>query len=114
MPVAWRCPFGSGQIQTSRQAGGMASARMRSIAGPVSIRSPLWSRYLNPRPHRTRRIPGAEQSALRSLGIPPVDSRAERTTILADLGFLPRDCGLSAHNWRSVVLLMLFAVVAGA
>jgi hypothetical protein len=38
------CPFGYGQIQTSRQAGGIASDRIRSIVACSVIRCPSASR----------------------------------------------------------------------
>ena len=43
-PVACRCPSGSGQIQTSSQAGGIASSRIRASVSSSSIRSPSASR----------------------------------------------------------------------
>ena len=39
-PVAWMWPRGSRQIHTSRQAGGIASARMRSIVASSVTRAP--------------------------------------------------------------------------
>src|SRR5919106_5035279 len=61
--------MGYGQIQTSFQAGGMTSARMRSRISGSRIRSPFSSRYSKPRPRRRRPKPGPEQSARLSLAI---------------------------------------------
>ncbi|HEY1852966.1 MAG TPA: hypothetical protein VGG40_00135 [Solirubrobacterales bacterium] len=44
IPVACRWPSGSGQIQTSFQAGGIASSRIRASVSSSSIRSPSASR----------------------------------------------------------------------
>ena len=66
MPVACRCPRGYGQIQTSSQAGGIPSSRMRSTTSGASIRVPSSSRYSKPLPRRRRVIPGPEQSERRS------------------------------------------------
>jgi hypothetical protein len=54
MPVAWMWPKGSGEIQTSRQAGGMTSAVIRATISASVIRSPFSSRYMKPLPQRRR------------------------------------------------------------
>jgi hypothetical protein len=61
-----------GQIQTSFQAGGMTSSRMRSSTSSSSIRSPFSSRYSNPRPRAAPEDPGLAQSLRRRRGIEAV------------------------------------------
>src|SRR6478672_3950075 len=56
------------QIHTSRHAGGIASAAIRSSTSGSSIRSPSGPRYSKPRPRRRRLTPGAAQLDRRSLG----------------------------------------------
>ena len=62
-PVAWRWPSGSGQIQTSVQAGGIASDRIRSSVSRSRIRRPSGSTYVKPRPARRRLMPGSRRSS---------------------------------------------------
>jgi hypothetical protein len=62
------------QIHTSRQAGGIASAAIRSHTSGSSMWPPSGSRYSNPRPHRRRVIPGVAQSDRRSRGIAALSS----------------------------------------
>src|SRR4051794_7565729 len=65
-------PFGHGQIQTSSHAGGMTSERTRSSVSASAIDSPVSSStYEKPRPRRTRRIPGREESERRRRGMWP-------------------------------------------
>src|SRR6266536_2463273 len=64
------CPFAHEQIQTSSHAGGIASERVRwSVSGSAIVFPVVSSTYENPRPRRTRRIPGKEQSARRRRGM---------------------------------------------
>ena len=67
IPVAWRWPRGSGEIHTSAHAGGIASARIRSIVRESRSGAPVASRYSNPRPRPRLEIPGWEQSDRLSL-----------------------------------------------
>src|SRR4051794_32354925 len=60
------CPEATGQIQTSFQAGGITSARIRSsVAGSVTGWPPA-STYVKPFPRRRRVSPGPEQETRRS------------------------------------------------
>src|SRR4051812_11530341 len=102
MPVAWMCPSGLGQIQTSSHAGGIASWTIRSIASASVTRRPSSSRYSNPLPRRRRLRPGPEQSTFRSRRATdpccPVASRlnlaADREGLLEELG---RRAGVAAR-----------------
>jgi hypothetical protein len=72
IPVACRCPVRCRQIQTSVQAGGIASSRMRPRVSSEETRSPPASMYSKPRPRRRRVIPGCEQSTRFSLATRPL------------------------------------------
>src|ERR1043166_3244805 len=79
MPVACSFAPGRGEIQTSRHAGGMRSASMRSSARASTIGSAFRSRYRNrPREPRRRQPPfGATRSWCPGTGstIAPVPGR---------------------------------------
>src|SRR5262249_54099846 len=60
VPLACKCPAGSGQIHTSAQAGGIASERIRFSSSLVSMMSPVANRQRKPWPACSRRIPGME------------------------------------------------------
>src|SRR5437763_11535123 len=51
-------PAGSGQIQTSVQAGGMARELMRWRLSRSRMRTPLGAKYIQPAPARRRVMPG--------------------------------------------------------
>src|SRR5690349_4137845 len=63
-------PLGHGLIQTSFQAGGIASATMRSRCSSSVILARSRSRYTKPRPARRRVQPGASMRTRRSLAMP--------------------------------------------
>jgi hypothetical protein len=52
------CPSASGQIQTCSQAGGITSALILASAAGSRTGAADGEKYLNPRPHRRRLIPG--------------------------------------------------------
>ena len=60
--MAWIWPCGSGEIQTSFQAGGMASALTRWSVRALVMTAPDGSRYRKLPSRRTRVIPGPRGS----------------------------------------------------
>ena len=65
-PVAWRWPFGDGQIQTSVQAGGIASLRIRASVSSSLMTVPSGALKTHPSVAISRRIPGETSVTYRS------------------------------------------------
>ena len=79
VPVAWMWPSGSGEIQTSAQAGGIRSARIRSSVAASLISAPARSRYRKPSPALTRGDAGTVRVAAHQAG----DGGGQRRCFLA-------------------------------
>ncbi len=76
IPVAWRWPRGSGQIHTSAHAGGIASARIRSIARESAQRRARRVAVFEPAPSAASRdsrlgAVGSPESRPRDASLPP-------------------------------------------
>src|SRR4051794_30099358 len=63
------CPFGYGEIHTSRQAGGIASDLILAISSASEMRAPVWSKNVQPDPARRRVRPGVRGETVRRRGM---------------------------------------------
>jgi hypothetical protein len=91
---AWMCPPGCGQIQTSSQAGGITSARIRAITCGSLTGVPPGPKYRNPRPQRLRRIP----PLLRSLRSSAATDRSASASSPANLAASTAPRGMSSSS----------------
>src|SRR5690606_41516014 len=83
MPVACKCPWGDAQIQTSRQAGGSSSERIRASICELVIGWSSLSRYTRLFPLAFRLYPFCWGDVYRS----PESTRASNVVLLMSTAF---------------------------